>query len=66
MRPVCSPYPGSADKMTGLIGLLVGVLLSLNIRLDYLKNVQPFSTASYFGYSCIGPHLLPLVSQDVH
>lgn len=52
--------------MTGLIGLLVGVLLSLNIRLDYLKNVQPFSTASYFGYSCIGPHLLPLVSQDVH
>lgn len=38
---------------------LAGVLLSLNIRLDYLKNVPPFSTDSYFVYSCIGPHLYP-------
>ena len=39
---------------------LVGVLLSLNIRLDYLKNVDPFSTGSYFVYTCIGPQLVRL------
>lgn len=43
--------------------VLVGVLLSLNIRLDYLKNVHPFSTASYFGYSCIGSQFAPIAAS---
>lgn len=55
---VCSPHAFLASRPGGTLtirALLAGVLLSLNIRLDYMKNVNPFSPGSYFGYSCIGP-----------